>query len=257
MTPANLFFKTNRIIENVANRAAFGHEARRDLQSFTGSWTKSIALGKKAAEEAAQGYVNTSTMRRYADSAYETLGKYTGFSPTMRALTQTVMPFIPWMLNAARFVFWTMPAHHTVKAALLQQASKSMQQDWEDIHKDTPPGNLRFAIPNGKGGWIDIARYTPWGAFTEAAGGGGGESFTGQILPQLGGITGALEGKDPFGRDLTAPPGETPNPTAVALNSAADSRAVRRAERAARRGGSSDAALERALKRARRRAAGG
>jgi hypothetical protein len=138
----------------------------------------------------------------------------------MRALTQTIMPFIPWMLNAARFVFWTMPAHHTVKTALLQQASKSMQKDWEEIHKDTPPGNLRFAIPNGKGGWIDIARYTPWGAFTEAAGGGGGQTFTGQILPQLGGVTGALEGKDPFGRDLTAPPGETPNPTAVALNSA-------------------------------------
>ena len=220
MMPANLFFKANRVIENVANRAEFGHTARRDMQSFTGSWTKSVALGQKAVEEAARGLTNTSTQRRYADSAYETLGKYTGFSPTMRALTQTIMPFIPWMLNATRFVFWTMPAHHTAKTALLQQASQAMEKDWEEIHRDTPPGNLRFAIPNGKGGWVDIARYTPWGAFTEAAGGGGGRSFTGQILPQLGGVTGALEGKDPFGRDLSAPPGEEPKPAAVAINSA-------------------------------------
>jgi hypothetical protein len=104
---------------------------------------------------------------------------------------------MPWMLNAARFVFWTMPAHNTVKTALLQRVNEVTQQDWQDIHKDVPPGSLKYAIPNGKGGWIDLARYTPTGAFTEAAGGGGYQTFTSQILPQIGGAAGGLGGPRP------------------------------------------------------------
>jgi hypothetical protein len=221
MAPANAFFGLNRIIENVANRAAFGHHVRADMRSLQGSWTKSLILGQKAAEEAARGLLNTSTQRRYADQMHELLGKYTGFNPTSRALFQTILPFVPWFLNAARFVFWTLPAHHPVKSAVLQQTAAVTQKDWEEIHRDTPPGNLKYAIPNGKGGWIDIARYTPMGAFTEAVGSGGKDfsAFTGQILPQTSGATKALEGKDPFGRDLSAPPGETPNNVKVAVNS--------------------------------------
>jgi hypothetical protein len=40
---------------------------------------------------------------------HELLGKYEGFRPTTRALIQGPMPFLPWALNAARFVYWTMP----------------------------------------------------------------------------------------------------------------------------------------------------
>jgi len=224
MAPANAFFGLNRIIENVANRAAFGHHVRADMRSLQGSWTKSLVLGQKAAEEASRGLLNTSTQRRYADQMHELLGKYTGFNPTSRALFQTILPFVPWFLNAARFVFWTLPAHHPVKTAVLQQTAQVVQQDWEDIHKDTPPGNLRYAIPNGKGGWIDVARYTPFGAFTEAVGSGGKDfqAFTGQILPQTRGATAALEGKDPFGRELSAPPGKEPSEAKIALNSLAE-----------------------------------
>jgi hypothetical protein len=222
MMPANAFFGVNRIIENVANRAAFGHIARKDIRSLQGSWTQSVVVGQRAAEQAARGLVNTPDQRLFADQMHELLGKYTGYGPTARALFQTILPFVPWFLNSARFVFWTLPAHHPIKNAVLQQTATQVQQDWQDIHKDTPPGNLKFAIPNGKGGWIDLARYTPFGAFTEAAGGGGYGSFTGQVLPQTAGAQAALEGKDPFGRDLRVAPGETPNKEAIALNSLAE-----------------------------------
>jgi hypothetical protein len=195
------------------------------MQELTGSWTKAWRLSQDAVDEAARGLVNTPTQRRWMDAQYELLGKYQGFSPTMRAATQTLLPFIPWMLNAARFTFWTMPAHNTVKTALLERVNEVSQQDWQDLHKDVPPGGLKYAIPSGDGGWIDLARYTPTGAFTEAAGGGGYQTFTSQILPQIGGVQAALEGRDPFGRELKAPktpenPEGKANPIAVALNSA-------------------------------------
>lgn len=228
MAPGNLYFRMNRVIEDVANRASFGHNVRRDVQQFTGSWTKTIALGQKAADEAARGLVNTPTQRRFMDQQHELLGKYDGQSPAMRALTQTIFPFLPWMLNSARFVFWTLPVHNTVKTALLLQTNEVVKKDQQEIHKDVPPGSLKYAIPNGKGGWIDLARYTPFGAFTEAAGGGGYGAFAGQFAPQISGTVSALEGRDPFGRDLTAPktaanPTGKANPLTVAVNQAAES----------------------------------
>lgn len=228
MAPGNLYFRMNRVIEDVANRASFGHNVRRDVQQFTGSWTKTIALGQKAADEAARGLVNTATQRRFMDQQHELLGKYEGYSPAMRALTQTIFPFLPWMLNSARFVFWTLPVHNTVKTALLLQTNEVVKKDQQEIHKDVPPGSLKYAIPNGKGGWIDLARYTPFGAFTEAAGGGGYGAFAGQFAPQISGTVSALEGRDPFGRDLTAPktaanPTGKANPLTVAVNQAAES----------------------------------
>jgi hypothetical protein len=224
MAPANIFFRANRIIEQGAQRAAFGRSATRDIQELSGSWITAQRLAKDAVDEAARGLVDTPAQRRFMEAQYELLGKYQGFSPTMRAFTQTIAPFLPWMLNAGRFVFWTMPAHNTVKAAFLQRINDVTQKDWQDIHQDVPPGSLRYAIPNGKGGWIDLARYTPYGAFTETAGGGGYRTFTSQILPQIGGPQAALEGEDPFGRELRAPktaenPTGKANEVAVAANS--------------------------------------
>jgi hypothetical protein len=67
------------------------------------------------------------------------------------------------MLNAARFIYWTMPAHRSAQTALLVRLNDVVAKDWEEIHKDVPPG-MGLAIPNGKdGGWVDIARYTPYG----------------------------------------------------------------------------------------------
>lgn len=204
--PLNAYFELNRrAIEAPAQRAAFGHQFREDVQAVTGSWVKSITLSKRAVEDAAQGLVNTPAQHRFMLAQHELLGKYAGFSPRTRAVVQSVAPFLPWALNAARFVYWTMPAHHSALTALLVATNQAVQKDWTQIHSDTPPGDLRDAIPNGKGGWIDLARYTPYG-LTEPPARGDVSGLTGFFVPQAQGVQSAIQGRDPFGNDLRVAP---------------------------------------------------
>lgn len=211
MKPGNAFFKINRAIENVAQRAALGRDVRRDIQAFTGSWIKTLRLQKRALDEAMRGLVDTPTQRRFMTSQHEMLGKYEGYPPWLRNLIQGPMPFIPWVLNSARFTLWTMPAHHTALTAYLIKVNDVMAKDWEDLHKGTPPGSLRFAVPTKDGGWIDLARYGPYGLTTGIVGSEGKnwEAVTDQFLPQFGGALAALaHGEDPFGRALQIDPRE-------------------------------------------------
>jgi hypothetical protein len=67
---------------------------------------------------------------------HELLGKYEGYSPTMRRFIQTVAPFLPWALSAARFVYWTMPVHHTILTSVLLKTEAVVDKEWKDAHKD-------------------------------------------------------------------------------------------------------------------------
>lgn len=206
LAPLETIFHLNRAGESVLQRAAFGKSARRDIQELTGSWTQTIRLGQQAADEAARGLVNTATQERFMRAQHELLGKYEGFNPTLRAVVQGVAPFIPWALNAARFVLWTMPAHRSAQTALLVQVNNIVSQDWQDIHRGVPPG-MGLALPNGKGGWVDAARYTPYG-LTGPIAEGELRGITSQFLPQVSGVENAIEGRDPFGRDLVLASGQ-------------------------------------------------
>jgi hypothetical protein len=178
-----------------------GQRVARDIQDMQGSVLAGWRLHKEALDEVAKGLVDTPTQRRFMEVQHEVLGKYEGFPPWMRRLTQTIMPFIPWVINSARFVFWTMPAHRTLQTALLMKVNDVVAQDWKDQHADTPPGGLRLAIPTKKGGWIDLARYTPYGMSGPLAS-GDLQGVTDQLLPQFSGTLSAIEGRDPFGRPL-------------------------------------------------------
>lgn len=212
--PLRAFFAANRIIESVAQRAVLGRSVRRDMQEFHRSWIASVRLGQEAIAEASKGLVNTSTQHRFLLKQYEVLGKYEGFSPLMRRATQSVFPFLPWMLNAARFIFWTMPAHRTTQTALLIKSAQIFQQEFVEAHASAPPGSLRYAHRTAKGGYVDIARYTPYGVSAELSS-GDLTSATNQFIPQSQGVIKAAGGKDPFGRDLRVP--KTPgNPSGIA-----------------------------------------
>lgn len=136
---------------------------------------------------------------------HELLGKYEGFSPAVRRLVQTVAPFLPWSLSAARFTFWTMPAHHSLLTSLLTKTSQVVDKSWTDEHKDVPPGGLDLAIRAKDGGWVDLARYTPYG-FSGPVAEGDIQGVTDQFLPQISGAVAALGGHDPFNRDLRVKP---------------------------------------------------
>ena len=50
-----------------------------------------------------------------------------------------------------------MPAHRTVQTALLVKTNDVIARDWEELHRDTPPGGLRLALPTKNGGSVDLA----------------------------------------------------------------------------------------------------
>jgi hypothetical protein len=200
------FFALNRIIETGAQRTAFGRLARRELQSFTGSWTQTVLLQRASMQELAKGLTDTPTQRRFMSEQHKMLGQYEGFPPGLRRMVQSVTPFVPWYLNALRFAYWTMPVHHTTLTALAAITDQAYEKDFQAMHRDVPPGSLKFAIPNGKGGWVDLARYTPYGAGTDVLGGHASwQTAISQIAPQLQGVMAALTGQDPFGRPLQVP----------------------------------------------------
>ena len=198
------FFHVNRVIESLAQQQAFGKSVRGDVQALTGKWSQTVLLGQKAVHDAAQGLVNTAAQHRFMEAQHELLGQYEGFSPTTRRLIQTVAPFLPWTLASLRFVFWTLPAHHTGAFVALMKSAQSVQADWERQHADVPPGTLKDALVRPDGGLVDIARYTPFGA-TSPIVQGDLTNLTNTILPQLSGSEKALEGQDPFGRELQVP----------------------------------------------------
>jgi hypothetical protein len=225
----NSFFRANRLIEGVAQRAAFGRSVRQDIQAFTGSWTQTLRLGEQAVAEVRKGLHGTATQERFIRAQHELLGQYEGFSPAMRELVQGPLPFLPWALAAARFVFWTMPVHHTTATALLLRTEGVVDKEWQQQHKNLPPGSLRFGAVEPGGGIVDFARYTPYG-FSIPLTQGDFQGVTGLALPQLQGAAAALEGRDPFGRDLAVPKTRG-NPTGkatggqkalIALNSLAE-----------------------------------
>jgi hypothetical protein len=198
------FFHVNRVIESLAQQQAFGKSVRGDIREITGKWSQTVLLGQRAVHEASEGLVDTPTQHRFMEDQYELLGQYGGQNPTTKRLIQTVAPFLPWTLASLRFVFWTLPAHHTGAFVALMKSAQSVQADWERQHADVPPGTLKDALVRPDGGLVDIARYTPFGA-TSPIVQGDLTNLTNTILPQLSGSEKALEGQDPFGRELQVP----------------------------------------------------
>jgi hypothetical protein len=76
-----------------------------------------------------------------------------------------------------------------------------LAQEWQEVHANVPPGSLKLAVPTKRGGWIDLARYTPYGLSGPVVQGELG-GLTDQIAPQFSGAYAALGGKDPFDRPL-------------------------------------------------------
>lgn len=201
----NSYFRANRVIEGLAQRAALGRSIRQSVQEFSGSWLETVRLGDKAAQEAARGLVGTKTQDRFMRAQHELLGKYEGFQPRVRELVQGAFPFAPWAMSAARFTFWTMPAHHTVLTDVLIKTEQTIDREWQEMHDAVPPGSLELALPSKDGGWIDVARYSPWG-FSGPVVAGDLQAITDQAFPQVSGALSAVQGRDPFGRQLRVEP---------------------------------------------------
>lgn len=190
-------FAANRGMERAFQTGVIGKQARLDAQELTGSWAKALTMQQDVAREVAQGLLGTSKQVQFARAADEVLGKYSRFSPGTRRVIQSYAPFLPWFLNAARFVGYTLPARHPAKTALLANVELTLQDDIEAHRKTVPPGDLESAIRRHDGGLVNLARYTPFGAFTK-----GPEGLADPLLPQIDSAVAALRGQSFTGRPL-------------------------------------------------------
>jgi hypothetical protein len=214
------FFAVNRVlIENPTAMMALGKQFRDDIQSWSGSYSHTVLLGQKAVAEAASGLVDTATQHRYAERYWELLGQYDGFNPQLKRMIQSYTPFLPWTLASMRFVYWTLPAHHTVAFTALVKAGQSVMPEWEAQHTGLPPGTLRYAQLAKDGGVRDLAHYTPFDISIQASEVGekgvplrqAVSPFMATLAPQFSGLRSALEGRDPFGRELQYSGGKEPS----------------------------------------------
>lgn len=197
-------FAVNRGMEKALQTGVIGKAARKDAQELTNSWGKAILLQQDVAKQVAAGFLGTPKQVRLARMVDEILGKYGRFSPSTRRAIQTFAPFLPWYMNAARFVFHTLPVKHPAKTALLASVETTLQRDIEETHRDAPPGDLESAIRTKDGGYLPLARYTPFGAFTNLP-----DAVVDPLLPQISSVTQILQGRSWTGKQLRTQAGGT------------------------------------------------
>jgi hypothetical protein len=189
----------NGVFENTA-RKAMGGQAIKNLGLIDNHL---IGLTDAAIKDATDGLRHTQNQVALGRAIDRMYGKYQKFSPDTRSLLLHWSPFLPWYLNVATFLGKVLPVDHPVQAALLADINAA-EQDWRKSHglsleqPNHVPDFLLGSVPNGKGGFIRIAHYTPFGVGSDATGAVGALA-----LPQIEGpILNAL-GIDWKGQPLT------------------------------------------------------
>lgn len=196
-------FALNRGYERYAQTAGIGKLARRELREQGRSWASTLKLQEDAAREVASGLIETPKQVRFARELDDMLGKYGRYSPAVRRAIQTFAPFLPWYMNAVKFVYYTLPVKHPVQTALIATAERAFEDDIKLHRQRVPPGSLEATIPLEDGGLLDVARYSPFGAFTNLP-----EGFADPLLPQLSSFVNIVSGRSFTGRELQQQSGE-------------------------------------------------
>lgn len=204
-------FHFNRVVESNFEKAVLGAHMKRQMQEFSGSWMQAVNAQQKYLDKLAKGYADPQLAADAGRYVHETLGQYDRFSPKMRQFTRSIAPFAPWYLNAAKFVYHTLPLKHPLTQAILLDVSRANQQQWTANHGvphdnffGMPVGDLLSAAKVGPSAYLNVGRYLPEGAFTP----GPVDYGLNMMLPQASGAIHALLGQDPFGRTLTGPDGQ-------------------------------------------------
>ncbi|HTU57549.1 MAG TPA: hypothetical protein VMF89_03930, partial [Polyangiales bacterium] len=116
----NGIFHFNRAIESRAEVAAFGAHAKAQLHEFAGSWENAVKHQEDYMQQLRDHLATPQGAEAAAKAVHDTLGKYAGFSPSVKTFINSVAPFGPWYLNSMKFVAYTLPHDHPyVQAALL------------------------------------------------------------------------------------------------------------------------------------------
>lgn len=195
-----VFHRINGTLESSIQMAMLGR-AMKNSDIMESGLLKS---GKKAVDEAALGMVGTENQVMFGRLVDQMYGKYSKFSPSMRHYLSMYTPFAAWAVNAAYFVYRTLPRDHPVATAVIASAEQATDE-WRKTQgldqfmgAGALPGFLQGQIPEAGGKHFRLTRYTPFGAFSDFP-----ESYANQVLPVLSGVLAALKGEDWKGKKLT------------------------------------------------------
>jgi hypothetical protein len=193
----------NKSAEMYGAFGAIGKLALKDRESWQhlqSGWMDALKVGDDAVKHLAQGLVDTPEQLRYARFVYDTIGRYTNLSPTMRKFVANYTPFGLWAVNAFKFGLVTIPRNHPVFAGLLSAAYLASEKDrnelgqslWVGDKEDFLQGSLQFEGYGPPGtSQHNFSRYTPFGAFEDPLG-----IAQQQLLPQVTDIGLAAVGRD-------------------------------------------------------------
>jgi hypothetical protein len=203
---ANLVGHTMYSLEHNARLMGLGKIAHQQAQEFGHSWRDAVVLQGKTLDQLASKLKSDPTLvAKFGRQIDETFGKYNKFSPKVRAAIQSYAPFLPWYLNAAKYVLWNLPAHHPVASALLSSLRQTVNQDVAD-GKQAPLN--AYAMQ-------ELGRISPFGIFTppsthpSTTAALGGQQMLGALLPEAQGSLYNLAGVNSFGEGaLKGPHGD-------------------------------------------------
>lgn len=194
------FHTVNGRIESTIQTAMLG----RALKNANIMDAKLARTGKKAVHEAALGLTGTPDQIMFGRMVDQMYGRYSKFSPSMRHYLSLYTPFAAWAMNAAAFVYRTLPRDHPVASAVTA-SSEMATQEWREkmgldqfMGEGALPPFLQGQIPMKGGAHFRLTRYTPFGAFSNFP-----ESYASQVLPVASGVIAALKGEDWKGKKLT------------------------------------------------------
>ena len=191
-------FKGNRAVERQFGLTVLGKHMAGE-QKRLGLDTQGLA----------QHYANPRVAANAGRFTQRVLGKYHGYSPSMRTVIGSgVSPFAPWYLNAAKFT-GALPFQHPALTAALTAAAHATDKQWQADHKDLFPGGLLASPKVGPHSYRDVGYFTPFAPFANTTGMKLPETAAttalSTVAPEVSSPALSLFGLDPFGRALTYP----------------------------------------------------
>ena len=211
-------------LERTARQAGLGKLAKdhvREIREFGDAWQKGPLKTQGQIIEAVAHDLETNPalVAKFGRQIDNLFGQYGKYSPSTRAWIQSYMPFLPWCLTAAKYVFWQLPVHHPVTSGLLASMRTTVNQDIKD-GKTTPLNAYALQA---------LGTLGPFGIFTPESGRFKDvakeivEKAASLPLPGLSGAGLALAGRTPFWTTLKGPGGTVAPMSLTAMGQAASS----------------------------------
>jgi len=189
------------VTETLPQYGVLGKVALKEMRKTQGSWTRAVAHLDEASQDFAKGLHDPDKIIRLQKDLEQVYGNYTRMSPGARKVLSTITPFWTWMRAAYTFVFWNMPAHHSVATGLLAataNATRAEREQWGLNREGNEPVPTYYqGIPLPDGGVVPLANYNSFDFASDPLG-----AVARLPFPQIRNMAEALAGRDWKGDEI-------------------------------------------------------